>query len=333
MGIVFSKNSGLNDDFWKVEAQVLQAVMQDVDTEKNDYDKFVKDVFNEKTSGKYAEKLGSMTSLGNFEIVEEGGAAPLSDMQAGFSKLIIHSTFMNSFVCTREMKDDGEIDIMKQAASNFVRSYKRTRAQLASDALTTEAGSFIFSGKTLDKTTGDGKALFATDHPGKKAGVPAQSNVFTNAFGSNTVMLNRLANIGRNFKNQSGDSQGYTYDTIIIPSNVPALEDLVKRIIRSDLIVGSSNNDVNTQKGLWNLIVDPMWQVTGNAEPYILMSSQANKELRGSIFYDRVLLDMKSEVDFDTRNLKWNGYGRMSAGFNDWRHVILGGASQGTTLT
>ena len=332
MAIIFSKNSGLNDDFWKVEAQVLQSVMQDVDSEKNNYDKFVSDTFIEKTSKKYAEKTGSMTSLGNFSIVGEGESAPMDDMQEGFTKLIVHSTFMKGFSCTREMKDDGDIDIMKTAAANFVRSYKRTRAQLASDALTTEAASFTFSGKALDKTTGDGKALFATDHPGKKAGVADQSNVFTNAFGTDATILNRLANIGRNFKNQSGVVMGYTFDTIIIPSNCYKLEDLIKRIIRSDLIVGSSNNDVNTQKGLWNLIVDPMWQVE-SGEPYILMSSEANKEMTGSVFYDRVPLDVKNQVDFDTRNLEWNGYGRMSAGFNDWRHLILGGAAVGQTLT
>ena len=332
MAIIFSKNSGLNDDLWKVEAQVLQSVMQDVDSEKNNYDKFVSDTFNEKNSKKYAEKTGSMTSLGNFSIVGEGEAAPKDDMQEGFTKLIVHSTFMKGFSCTREMKDDGDIDIMKTAAANFVRSYKRTRAQLASDALTTEAASFTFSGKALDKTTGDGKALFAQDHPGKKAGVASQCNVFTNAFGTDATMLNRLANIGRNFKNQSGVVMGYTFDTIIIPSNVPDLEDMIKRIIRSDLIVGSSNNDVNTQKGLWNLIVDPMWQVT-SGKPYILMSSEANKEMNGSVFYDRVPLDVKNWVDNDTRNLEWNGYGRMSAGFNDWRHLILGGAAVGQTLT
>ena len=332
MAIIFSKNSGLNDDFWKVEAQVLQSVMQDVDSEKNNYDKFVSDTFIEKTSKKYAEKTGSMTSLGNFSIVGEGESAPMDDMQEGFTKLIVHSTFMKGFYCTREMKDDGDIDIMKTTAANFVRSYKRTRAQLASDALTTEAASFTFSGKALDKTTGDGKALFATDHPGKKAGVADQSNVFTNAFGTDATILNRLANIGRNFKNQSGVVMGYTFDTIIIPSNCYKLEDLIKRIIRSDLIVGSSNNDVNTQKGLWNLIVDPMWQVE-SGEPYILMSSEANKEMTGSVFYDRVPLDVKNQVDFDTRNLEWNGYGHMSAGFRDWRHVILGGASSGTTLS
>ena len=75
-----------------------------------------------------------------------------------------------------------------------------------------------------------------------------------------------------------------------------------------------------------------MWQVTSGA-PYILMSSQANKELRGSMFHDRVPPDIANQVDIHTRNLEWNGYGRMSAGFNDWRHVILGGASAGTTLS
>lgn len=333
MAIIFSKNSGLNDDFWKVEAQVLQAVMSDTDKEQNGYDDFVNKVYNVKTSKKYAEKIGSITSLGNFDIVSEGEKAPLDDIQEGFSKLIVHSAFSKSFSCTREMKDDGDIDIMKTMASEFVNAYKRTRAQLASDAISTEAASFLFGKKKLDRTTGDGKALFATDHPGVRAGVKAQSNVFTNAFGSDATMLNRLANVGRNFLNQSGNVTGFVFDTIIIPSNVPDLEDTIRRIIRSDLIVGSSNNDVNTQKGLWNLVVDPLWQVEGNAKPYILMSSKGNKAARGSMFYDRIPLDVQNQVEIHSRNLEWNGYGRMSAGFNDWRHLIMGGASEGTTLS
>ena len=66
MAIIFSKNSGLNDDFWKVEAQVLTSVMKDTDSEKNNYDKVVSDLFTEKKSKKYAEKTSSVTSLGNF---------------------------------------------------------------------------------------------------------------------------------------------------------------------------------------------------------------------------------------------------------------------------
>ena len=55
MAIIFSKNSGLNDDFWKVEAQVLQAVMSDTDKEQNGYDDFVNKVFNVKTQEASAE--------------------------------------------------------------------------------------------------------------------------------------------------------------------------------------------------------------------------------------------------------------------------------------
>lgn len=51
------------------------------------------------------------------------------------------------------------------------------------------------------------------------------------------------------------------------------------------------------------------------------------------MFYDRVPLDVQNQVNIHNRNLEWNGYGRMSAGFNDWRHIIMGGAATGTTLS
>lgn len=339
MAVTFSNHGGLNDENWKVIDTVLSSVMQDTDTEKNKDDELVKALFAVKTSKKFGEKKGSMTEFGNFSIVEEGDQAVQDDLQMGFSKLIEHEQMLKGFSCTRQAKDDGEIDIMKAAAANFVRSYKRTRAQFASDALCCEGSTFTFGGKSLDRTTGDGKGLFATDHPYKKiSGV--QSNVFTNAIWTNvgaggtanSNMLMRLANIGRNYKNQSGNVQGYTFDTIIIPGNCPEMEDGLKRIIRSDGLVGSDYNDVNTQKGLWKLIVNHRWNVT-SGNPYIIMSSEAQRDKEGSVFYDRVPLDVANEVDINTRNLKWSGYTRMSAGFYTWDHVILGGASAGTTLS
>lgn len=332
MAIIVSKSSQLNDDLWNEWSDQLVAVLQDTDTEQNNADDFVNKVFNVKKSNKFGEKTTGLTEFANFDVVAEGGNAPLDDVQEGFDKLIQHLAFMKKFVLTAEMAEDSQIDLMKAKATNFVKSYKRTRAQFASDALTCAAATFTFGTKTgIDATTGDGKALFATDHPYKK-GVGTQSNVFTNAFGSNATMLNRLANIGRNYKNSSGISMGYTFDTIIIPGNCPELEDTVKKIIKTDLMVGSDLNDVNTQKGLWKLIVDPFWTVESGA-PYILMSSEANKEMLGNVFYDRIPLTMKDKVDLDTHNYEWSGRARFSAGFSNWSHVILGGAAEGTTLS
>ena len=333
MAVTFSKHGGLNDEAWKVIDTELSMVIQDTDTEKNKDDELVKALFNVKSSKKFGEKQGSMTEFGNFEAVSEGDNGIADDYQMGFSKLIEHVQFIKTFTCTREAKDDGNIDMMKQTAANFVRAYKRSRAQYASDCLVTEGTTFLYGGKSYDKTTGDGKALFATDHPGKKTGVAVQSNVFTNDFGANSTMLYTLANKGRNFKNQSGNVMGYTFDTIVIPGNAPALEDLIKRIIHSDQIVGSNNNDINTQKNGWKLIVDHRWENTQTKVPYIIMSSEALKELNAGVFYDRVALDVANEVDNKSRNLEWSGYARWSAGFYDWRAFILGGAQSGTTIS
>lgn len=332
MALVFAKNSGLNDDLWKVNDQIVRAVLQDTDNEKNNDDELVNSIYNVEKSDKFGEKISSLTEMGNFQIVDEGDAGIQDDIQQGFSKLIEHYQFMKGFTCTAEMNEDGDINSMKTAAANYVRAYKRSRAQYASDMLTTEGSTVQFGGKVLDKTTGDGKALFATDHPFvSKAGT--QSNVFTNAFGTDTVMLNRLANIGRNFKNASGNVMGYTFDTIIIPSNTPDLEDTIRKIIKSDLTVGSNFNDVNTQKGLWKLIINHRWQVEDNYKPYILMSSEANKELQSAMFYDRIPLTIKDWVDNKTANLEWMGRARMSAGFNTWASFIMGGAKNGTSLS
>lgn len=328
MAIIFSKNSGLNDDFWKPVGQVLTAVMNDVDNEKGRYDEFVKAVYNEKKSTKYAEKTAGLTSIGNMVPTKEGDKIALDSIQEAEPKLIIHDTFTNGFSCTQEMKEDGEVEVMKVAAQNLVRSYKRSRAQMASDALTSAASSYTFGGKTYDSTTGDGVALFSTNHAG------GQSNVFQDAFGSDSVVLNKLANIGRNFKNASGNIQGYTFDTIIIPSNAPVLEDTVKKIIRSEQVVGSNYNDVNTQKGLWNLVIDPCWQKDPSVtkDPFILMSSEANKELLAAMFYDRIVLDVRNWIDEGTRNLNWTGRARFMPGFRDFRAFILGGAQSGSSL-
>jgi len=333
MAVIFSKHGGLNDEAWKTIDTELSMVIQDTDTEKNKDDELVKALFNVKTSKKFGEKQGSMTEFGNFEEVTEGDNGIQDDYNMGFSKLIEHHQFIKTFMCTREAKDDGNIDLMKQTAANFVRAYKRSRAQFASDALTAEGTTFLYGTKSYDKTTGDGKALFATDHPGKKTGVPVQSNVFTNAFGTDATMLYTLANIGRNFKNQSGNVMGYNFDTIIIPGNVPDLEDLIKRIIHSHQIVGSNYNDINTQEGIWKLIVDHRWTAASGKKPYILMSTEAQRELNAGVFFDRVPLDVSNEVLNKSRNLEWSGYARWSAGFNNWAAYILGGADAGTTLS
>lgn len=333
MAVVFSKLSGKNDSLYKAVEGVLTEIINDVDTGKTNDDEVLEAIYNVKKSKKFGERTGGMTEFGNFDIVDEGGIAEADELQEGFAKLITHFAFNKGFTITREMIDDGRLDDAKIIAKNYMKAYKRSKLEFATKCLVTEGANFTYGARSLDKTTGDGKGLFATDHPGKKSGVGAQSNVFTNALGSDIVMLNRLANIGRNFKNESGIINGYTFDTLVIPGNVPALEETANRIIGTTLVVGSNNNDINTQKGKWRLVVNHRWEAAAGTSPYLIMSSEANEALQGNVFYNRVDLDIANEIDIKTRNLDWSGYTRFSAGFYNWRHIIGGGFQAGTTLS
>jgi hypothetical protein len=321
---------------------MMEAYINEVYDKELPWDAYVKNVYNVKGSKRFGEKIGMVTEFGDFLPMSADGAnAPKDDIQSGPTKTIEHTTFKKQFRITREANEDGEIDFMKAKAANMVKSYKRTRAQLASTLLTcqaeglSETTSISISGVNFSVASADGVSLFSKSHPGILNPLDIQSNRFTNAFGNDSAMLSRLANIGANFRNGSGNYMGYTFDTIIVPSNCGRLIDLAKKIIVSEQVVGSSNNDKNIEKGNWKLIVDPCWHVSDPStyEPYILMSSEANEELMGNKFYDRVKLDVTAHVDQDTDDMIWNGYARMSGGFASWQHVIMGGAAYGTTLT
>lgn len=331
MAVTISKSGGLNDNLWNEWAPLIRSYIMDADKDKNKYDDLLKSMFNVGRSSKFGEKNTGLTEFADFMITGEGGNAVLDDLQETFPKLIEHEELMKKLVITKTMVEDSQVDMIKQKTANFVKAYKRSRAQYATNLLCCEGANASFGGKdNLDRTTGDGKALFAADHPGKKAGVGAQSNVFTNAF--SPEMLVRLATIMRNFRNDSGNKMGYTANKIIIPGDCWALEEQIRKIIRSELQPGTNNNDINTQKDLWTLVVNPLWVHAEGTNPYIIMSDEANQELFGNQFFDRTDLQMKENVDIDTHNLEYSGRFRMSGGFFNWRHVILGGATEGTTL-
>ena len=333
MAIIISKGSGLNDDMWKDTGTAVTMWMKDIDKEKTRFDEELESIYKVEESDKWAEKSAGVTAFGDFQPTKEGENAPLDDIQEGYSKLIEHEAFAKKCIITAEMKEDNKVIDMKNRARGFVQSYKRTRAKFGTAALIGGiTGSFTFGeqGTTFDATTGDGQALFSTAHPGKKSGVGTQTNKFSNELGSTTQVLYTLANIGYNFRNDSGEKCGYVFDTIYIPSNRPGMRDFLERVIKSEGIVGSANNDVNTQRGKWKLVPLTYWDAADGTNPYILGSSEFQNEFGASIFYDRIPLTVKDRLNIDNFNLEFSGRFRMSCGFRDWRHLIVGGIAGGT---
>ena len=187
--------------------------------------------------------------------------------------------------------------------------------------------SMVFNKATVDLTCNDELPLFSNAHTfsTEKMKGKTQSNYFYGDLTSDAAKLEEqlgvLANRVRNFKDENGEVMEYVADVVIIPCNRPKLENLMKKVIGSERTAGSNNNDINTQYGNWTLVVLDGWETTDDR--FMVMSSEANENLLGNMFYNRVPLDITSDIDKHTRNYFWNGYCRFGVGFNTWKHIAL----------
>ena len=326
----YSVMSGKNDPMYGKFEHPIKAL---IEQESNLFEKrkTILDVlFNKEKSNRYSETIMAESDFDSFQAKEEGQAAENDSVAKTYDKTISHIEFAKEFTITRKMMDDAKFGMaanMKNKPRAFVRAYYKTRVKLAAQALihATDA-SMVFNKATVDLTTGDGKPVFHNKHPyfTDKMKGKEQSNYFYGEITKDVAefekTLSVLANKLRNFRDENGEVMGYTADTLIIPCNRTELEMMAKKVIGSESEAGSGNNAINTQYGNWTLVVLDEW--TTDADEIMVMSSEANKNLMGNMFFDRVALDIRSSIDDHTRSYYWNGYCRMGVGFGGWKHIL-----------
>ena len=304
-----------------------------ISSESDEYRKkhsIVEKLFNIEKSNRYSETIVGENNFDVFAVTKEGQGAENDSVGTTFDKTIFHHQFMKEFTVTAEMMEDAKNGIAadaKRRASAFARAYEQTRNKLAMKALYSgTSGTMTFAKGTFDISVADGKPLFHGAHtfaPEKMAG-KTQSNLFhKNITGTADLenVLNLATNKMRNFWDEDGEVLGYVPDTIIIPGNQAELETWVKKVCGSERTTGNGNNDINIQYGNWDIVVFTDW--VADDKRFILMSSEANKNLLGSVFYNRVPLTVKNWVDYHTGNYIWNGRARMGVGHYTWKHASM----------
>lgn len=327
----YSASSGKNDPmFGKFEHPIKMLIENESNQcEKN---KTILDLlYNVEKSSRYAETIMGESDFDTFQSKGEGQGAENDSVEKTYDKTIEHIEFAKEFTITRKMADDAKFGMgtnMKNKPRKFVRSYYKTRVKLAAEALINGTNkTMIFNKAKVDLTVGDGLSLFNNAHPYSttKMKGKTQSNYFYGTITSSPDVfeenLSIAANMMRNFKDENGETMGYTADILIIPCNRPRLEMMAKKIIGSERTTGSNNNDINTQYGNWTLVVLDGWETTDDR--FMIMSSEANENLSANMFFNRVPLDIRNGIDDHTRNMYWNGYCRFGVGFTTWKHIAL----------
>jgi hypothetical protein len=319
---------GVNEPMYGKFLHPIKALIEEESNSWKKKDTVVKSLFNVEESHNYRETIMGQSTFSTFDTKNEGEKAGYDTVAKTFDTGIEHVAFAKSFVITREMMDDSKIGIssdIKKVTKNFIASYYRTQIALCCKALangTNESMTFGSGNKEIPLKTGDKLPVFHKAHPyfSSKLSGKTQSNYFNAPSGKPIEeILNALTNKIRNFKDENEECLSFVADTVIIPCNQPALETKVKVACGSERTTGSANNDINIQYGNWTVVVLEGWETTG--EELIVMSSDANKELSGNMFFNRVKLDIRNKIDDETRNFLWNGYCRFGVGFGSWKHI------------
>lgn len=333
MPIVYSKLSGKNDAMYGKFEHPIKALIQNESNALEKKKSILDVLYNVEKSNRYAETVMGQSDFDVFQSVKEGQGAENDSVESTFKKTIEHIAFMKEFTITKEMVDDAKFGMgsnMKSKPQGFVRAYYKTRTKIAAWALANGTKTQDkFGGKTLvDLSVADGKPLFHSGHTYslEKFKGKTQSNYFySGKLCADTAEFEKslgiLANKMRNFKDENGESLDYVPDILILPCNRPELEQIAKKVVGSERTTNTDFNDINTQYGNWTIVILPGWETTDDR--FMLMSSDANKQLLGSMFYNRVNLDIRNYIDEHTRNFVWNGYCRFGIGFTTWKHMLL----------
>ena len=330
--ITFTEGSGLQDSiFGKSQAPIRMFLEKR--GEAFEQASMVKELFSMGTSKNWGEKFTTMTAMEGFQPVGENGEYPVDGMQEGFDKFLEHMTWKNSFSLSREIVEDAKLMDLKKQPAGFVAGYYRTRERFGAalfGAAITKAASVKFYGKTFDAKCADGKGLFDTAHP-SKLGKNTQCNQFSDAFSSDALGAMETAMQG--FQGDNGEILDVAPDTILIPNDFQLKKD-VFAAIGADKDPNTANNGFNYQFGRWTVLVWPYLNpyVAAGSRPWVLLDSRYNETYGGALWFDRVSLSVKSEIDPGNDANLWKGRARFTAGFNDWRFAAVGGVTGGTKL-
>lgn len=317
-----------------------------IEEESNKWEKdrqITKYLYNIENSNQFAETIMGETGFDDFEAVGEGNGAPNDTVGLTAPKTIYHHEFKKEFTITEKLMEDAKWGFPAEAgrrARDFTRAWYNTQNKIAEKALYAgTTASFQIGSETVDLQTADGKSLFNNQHlftstKKNKGATGVQSNLFYSATEITTAALfksaiEQLVLKMSAFKDENGEPMGYTPDTIVLPSD-SKLRFLVQEAIGSELVPDSSNNNINTQYGLWNVVILPHWLLGSDKPKFIVMSKEANEALRGNMFYNRAPLRIKNWIDNHTGNYIWGGRGRYGLGFGTWKHIAM---FNGTTTT
>ena len=260
-------------------------------------------LFNVQPSTRAFEETFSIGGVGDLE--EFNGTIQYDLMRALWKVQYRHKKYAKGWQIDEDTIADDLYNEITRQPREYGLAAARTREKHAAD---------VFN-NAFDDTNHpgyDGESLCDVAHPLTPDSTQTQSNRGSSALSYDAVIATRR--LMRQFTDSRGELVTVVPDTLVVPIH---LEEAALTIIGSDGKPGTANNDANTQRGRWSVVV---WDYLNDTDNWFMVDSARAR--MHNWWWDRetpsMLLDPQSAFNMVVRG---RVKGRWSTGWDDWRWV------------
>jgi hypothetical protein len=261
-----------------------------------------KEIYEIETSERSFEEETKLSGFSAAPVKNEGQAIAYDNAQEAWTARYNHETIALGFSITEEAVEDNLYDsLSKRYTKALARAMAYTKQVKGASILNNAfAGGFV---------GGDGVALCSTLHPIVSGGT--NSNTFTTPADLNETSLEAAVIQIAGWTDERGLLIAAKPRKLVVPPN---LMFVAKRLLDTELRVGTTDNDINALKAMGSIPEGyTVNHFLTDTNGWFLMTDVPN----GLKMFQRSPLSNSMDGDFDTGNVRYKSRERYSFGWSD----------------
>jgi hypothetical protein len=286
-------------------AQLLKELLPGLNAlfglEYKTYQEEHKEIYETETSERSFEEETKLSGFSAAPVKAEGAAIAYDNAQEAWTARYSHETIALGFSITEEAVEDNLYDSLSKR-------YTKALARAMAYTKQVKAASVLNNGFSSSYVGGDGKALFAADHPLVSGGT--NSNRLTASDLNETSLEAAVIQIA-GWTDERGLLIAAKPGKLIVP---PALMFTAKRLLDTELRVATADNDINALKAMGSIPGGyTVNHYLTDTNAWFLTTDVPN----GMKHFVRTPLQNSMDGDFDTGNVRYKSRERYSFGWSD----------------
>jgi hypothetical protein len=286
-------------------AQLLKELLPGLNAlfglEYKNYGEEHKEIYETETSERSFEEETKLSGFSAAPVKSEGAAIAYDNAQEAWTARYSHETIALGFSITEEAVEDNLYDSLSKR-------YTKALARAMAYTKQVKAASVLNNGFSASYVGGDGKALFAADHPLVSGGT--NSNRLTASDLNETSLEAAVIQIA-GWTDERGLLIAAKPGKLIVP---PALMFTAKRLLDTELRVSTADNDINALKAMGSIPGGyTVNHFLTDTNAWFLTTDVPN----GMKHFVRTPLQNSMDGDFDTGNVRYKSRERYSFGWSD----------------